>query len=213
MGTRGPYAKTAQLKAQILDAALARIAEDGWSATSLQQVADAVGMTKPGLLHHFGSRDALLTAVLTRRDERDVSGIVRTGEEDAVEGFLRLVQHNTTVPGLVALFSAVTGIGASERPGSPARAFADGHYPFVLADLRDAFAARQAAGTLRADVDPLSAARWFVAASDGLQTQWLLDPSVDMRGELERLLALLSVPVAPDAATQGAPTVPVARPA
>jgi hypothetical protein len=46
---------------------------------------------------------------------------------------------------------------------------------------------------VRDDVDPEQMAALIVAASDGLQIQWLLEPSV----ELERTLETFSVLLAP----------------
>jgi AcrR family transcriptional regulator len=51
--------------ADILDRAAALFARRGFSGTSVQQVADAVGLSKAGLLHHFPSKEALHTAVTT----------------------------------------------------------------------------------------------------------------------------------------------------
>jgi AcrR family transcriptional regulator len=52
--------------ADILDRAAALFARRGFSGTSVQQVADAVGLSKAGLLHHFPSKEALHTAVTTQ---------------------------------------------------------------------------------------------------------------------------------------------------
>ncbi len=49
---------------RILDEALATFASRGVAATSLDTVAAAAGCTKQTLLHHFGSKDGLLDAVL-----------------------------------------------------------------------------------------------------------------------------------------------------
>jgi hypothetical protein len=50
----------------------------------------------------------------------------------------------------------------------------------------------QASGELRADLDPELVAALVIAASDGLQTQWLLDDTVDHEAALEMLDRLLS---------------------
>jgi TetR/AcrR family transcriptional regulator len=51
-------------RARLLAAATALFAERGYAGTSLQAVADACGLRKPSLLHHFPSKDALRDGVL-----------------------------------------------------------------------------------------------------------------------------------------------------
>lgn len=53
-----------QIHAEIVDRAAALFSRHGYSHTSLQQVADAVGYTKAGLLHHFPSKQAIHDAVV-----------------------------------------------------------------------------------------------------------------------------------------------------
>ncbi|MEI4271825.1 helix-turn-helix domain-containing protein [Klenkia sp. LSe6-5] len=54
--------------ADILDRAAALFARRGFAKTSVQEIADAVGLSKTGLLHHFPSKDALHTAVTVQAD-------------------------------------------------------------------------------------------------------------------------------------------------
>mgnify|MGYP001421610822 CR=1 FL=1 len=55
-----------EVSERILDAATRLFAERGFEATSLQSVADAVGIRKPSLLYHFPSKDELRKAVLDK---------------------------------------------------------------------------------------------------------------------------------------------------
>jgi AcrR family transcriptional regulator len=55
-----------QIDEGILDRAAALFARRGFAKTSVQEVADAVGLSKAGLLHHFPSKDALHEAVLAQ---------------------------------------------------------------------------------------------------------------------------------------------------
>jgi AcrR family transcriptional regulator len=52
-----------QIDEGILDRAAALFARRGFAKTSVQDIADAVGLSKAGLLHHFPSKDALHDAV------------------------------------------------------------------------------------------------------------------------------------------------------
>lgn len=56
----------AVVREAILDAAERRLIEAGPSALRLQDVAADAGISHPNVLHHFGSRDGLIRAVIAR---------------------------------------------------------------------------------------------------------------------------------------------------
>lgn len=45
-------------------------AEKGYDKTSMQDIADAVGMSKGGIFHHFGSKEDIFNAVMERQFEQ-----------------------------------------------------------------------------------------------------------------------------------------------
>jgi AcrR family transcriptional regulator len=54
------------VRSHILTVATRRFARQGFDSTSLQEIADEVGVKKPSLLHHFPSKNDLLRGVLDK---------------------------------------------------------------------------------------------------------------------------------------------------
>ncbi|WP_285117513.1 TetR/AcrR family transcriptional regulator [Leifsonia sp. fls2-241-R2A-40a] len=195
MARRGAYAKGVAKREEILEAALEVIAREGWHGASVKELAEAVGLSQAGLLHYFDSKDELFTAILRKRDEVDSR---RFGEVDGApslqrirEGFVGVVRHNAEVPGLVQLFSRLAvEAGDASHPA---------HDYFVerSGTLRELFtravADEQEAGRMTSAVDAATLARLIQAVSDGMQLQWLQDPTVDMPAAVDALFALLGV--------------------
>jgi AcrR family transcriptional regulator len=149
-----------QRRRQIIEAATALVAERGFWGLSMQDVADACGLTVPGLLHHVGSKDGLLIAVLEHRDAEDRRAIGDPLPTDVRALCAALVRRNATQPEIVRLFAVLAA--ESLAPEHPAH---------------DYFAARQRGvlDSLAQLAGPL--ARQIVATMDGLQLQWLREPA------------------------------------
>jgi AcrR family transcriptional regulator len=183
---RGPYAKTEEKRRVILDAALEVFAKSGYRSGSIRDIADRVGMSEAGLLHHFPNKSALLAAVLDRRDQHSLELVPIDADDEplaTLRGLVRLAAHNASVPGVVELYCTLSAEATS--PDHPAHAYFVRRYEWVCGNLARKFAILQQQGSLRPGVSPESAARSLIALMDGLQVQWLLDrDSVDMAEEL-----------------------------
>jgi AcrR family transcriptional regulator len=177
------------VRTQILDAAFGVFAESGYRAGSLRLVADRVGMSEAGLLHHFRSKSELLQVVLERRDD-DAHRFVPREPTDglvALQGLVELARYNASTPGMVELHCTLSAEATS--PDHPAHAYFVRRYQETRHILVLAFTDLERRGLLREGVSPASAARATIAMMDGLQVQWLLDRSVlDMAADLSDFL-------------------------
>lgn len=178
---RRGYAKGRAKRREILDRAMSMFGEAGYRGTSLRDVAAGCGLSHPGLLHHFPTKESLLLAVLEHRDEVDrerFSGDGTTGLA-TLRGLIDLASVNATRPGIVELFTVLSAEATSAD--HPAHAYFVERYENTVRAVRRAFEQVRADGLLRAGVSPAAAARQFVALMDGLQIQWLLNNrQVDM---------------------------------
>ena len=79
---------------QILDAAVEVFGERGYRDTSLEAIAERVGVRKPVLHTHFGSKDALFAACLDRANT-ELLEVTSTAAAlgDSPESMLRLSTH------------------------------------------------------------------------------------------------------------------------
>ena len=191
MSIDGParrYAKGAAKRREILDAALAVVAEHGYRNSSLQEIADAVHLTKAGVLHYFDSREELMAEVISERDAQDQAAFAGLGP-DLLGTLSRTIEHNGTVPGLVQLYSRL--VTEAEAPEHPAHDYVRERYDSIVMALAESVRQRQREGSVRADIDPMVLARAATALSDGLQLQWLHDNSVDMSGVFDSALQLM----------------------
>jgi AcrR family transcriptional regulator len=122
-----------QIDEGILDRAAALFARRGFAKTSVQDVADAVGLSKAGLLHHFPSKDTLYEAVLAQADalgrralddvEHLPEGPVR--DHRVIEVFVDVALSH---PGVVALMLAPATQAEAADPDA-----VDGAYASTLA--------------------------------------------------------------------------------
>ena len=187
---RRSYPKGVRRRQQILDSAIALLAQRGVDRASLRTVGEAIGVSHTALRHYFSSRDELLVEAY-RTHEARAAGDAPAADESAVGLIIAAAERNRSIPGLVELYATLT-TDALQEQHAVTREFVRDRFRA----LREALAARiesgQRAGRIAAGIDPLDAAALVIAASDGLQIQWLLDPdAVDVGRSLAILERLL----------------------
>ncbi|MDX2376511.1 TetR/AcrR family transcriptional regulator [Microbacterium sp. LRZ72] len=190
---RGPYRKSGARRREILDAAFEVFSTAGFRAGSLKDVAGRIGIDASTILHHFGSKEALLRAVLEDKQVRDSGPDLESLEPAEVpHGLLKLAERNDRVPGLISLYAVLSAESTTaDHPGAE-------YFRERAARTRDAFRygfERMAGENLLAPgVSASYAAESTFALWDGIQVHWLIDPdSVRVTEVLRQHLRLITV--------------------
>ncbi|SDT21315.1 TetR/AcrR family transcriptional regulator [Microlunatus soli] len=110
-----------QVDAEILDRACGLFARQGVARTSLQQVADEVGYSKAGLLHHFPSKEAIAEAAIAAAGRTNTELVERAAqvppgiERDALL-IEALVENAFRWPGTAAFLSSAASADPASAP-------------------------------------------------------------------------------------------------
>jgi AcrR family transcriptional regulator len=187
--------ETTPRRALILEETLRIVSERGYHGFGIQELADRCGLTKPGLLHHFGSKDQLLISLLNEVDAEQEAGLTarfketfdraatpQAHRETFRQSALAMAAQNMDRPELIRL-RVVLRVEAM-NPGHPA------HHYFLARGA--AVLERLAHGAATFSSTPQTTARLVLATISGLEEQWLReDGAFDLLEEWERALQLL----------------------
>jgi AcrR family transcriptional regulator len=195
MPKKGSYAKGIAKREEILTTALDVFAEKGYRRASLREIAESVGLSQAGLLHHFSSKEELFSEVLRKRDEVDITVAEGAGASDGTDGtdafgvLVDVVRHNAQVPGLVQLYATISAEAADDD--HPGHKYFVARYRAFIEQLEDHVRSEQAAGRVDAALDARQIARIGIAVADGMQVQWMLDGEADMAETVEYFWSLV----------------------
>lgn len=192
-------ASAARTRAAVVVSATALFAERGYRAVSLREIAAASGISHPGLLRHFASKDDLLRAVVEQLDE--VNRHMPTEGATSLDAFVRVARQNAATPGYSRLLLGLVGVAID--PSHPEHGAVAARYEMAREGFADAF--RRFASDVDRGRDPESEGVRMAAAWDGVQLISLYLPEVDVPAVLARRLAVLGAvdraqPMAPLAA-------------
>ena len=186
-GAPRSYRKGVARRQEILDRAIEVFADKGADGTSLRAIGEKIGVSHAALLHYFGSREELLVEVLREGERRRID----PGEKREVVGMMvRAAERNVTIPGFVALYTMLLA-GSLEADKQYSREFFAARFARIRDELEQLIRFGQEQGTIRRGIEPAAMAALVIAASDGLQIQWLLEPKVDIARSLELLEKIL----------------------
>ena len=169
-------AKGEDRRQRILAAATRLLTRNGGRGTTLGQIAREAGVSPAGLLHHFESKEQLLHAVLDARDADDLAAA--DFRADPIEQLMRVADRYERSPGLIGMFTVLLTENLS--PDAPLHERFLSRYRLSVEIVASGIRRGQRAGKYRQDVDPAVKAAEIVAFLTGMETSWLLDPSLPL---------------------------------
>ena len=181
-------AKGEDRRQRILAVAQRMVARGGARGTTLGQIAQEAGVTPAGLLHHFESKEQLLHAVLDARDADDLAAADFRG--DTVEQLARVTERFERSPELIGMFTVLLTENLSED--APLHERFLGRYRLSVEIIAKGIRRGQREGRYRTDLDPAVKAAEIVAFLTGMETSWLLDPSIPLTEVFREYLSSLA---------------------
>ncbi len=184
---RGPYRNGIARRKQILAKAGEVFATYGYLAGSLRQIALEVGVSPAALTRHFDSKEDLLIEVLKLWGEETSTATAGLGSGIGYfEGQSSLMEYHLSHRGYLELFLRLSA--EASNAAHPAAAFIRERNRQTLhqfiANLNEAIALGDVAPMTPDEVE--QECRLLIAAMDGLELQWLLDPNVELVALFQR---------------------------
>lgn len=177
-GVKGQVqARGVERRAAIVAAAAEHFAREGYRGTGIGAVAKAAGVTNGGVLHHFGSKEGLLVAVLQQRDREAVAAFEDGPSDtvaDALDRWVAVAAWNEDRAAMAALHTVL--LAETIAPEHPARAYFVERNRAVGGLLASTLERGVASGELRADVDVAAKTAELQALIEGAHLLWLHDP-------------------------------------
>ncbi|MDT0234851.1 helix-turn-helix domain-containing protein [Curtobacterium sp. BRB10] len=190
-GTRGPYRKSVERRREIVQTALDVFAERGYSSGSMREIAARAGLTQSGLLHHFASKEDLLTEVVELRDRQVDEALARHGAPPLLERMAVIAAHNRENRKLSSVFVILSAEAVAEE--HPAHEYFRRRYERQHVETERAVREEQRSGRIRPDLDAGAVAAGLVALLDGFELQQELRPGFDPERAVRAFVSSLSV--------------------
>lgn len=179
----------------MLSAAQSVFSARGFEAGSLNDVAGEAGMSRHNLLYYFPSKRDLLVAVLEERDQ-DFNARLQWMESASDQTFEEFVQRLVDLMPviyadreLVLLHHRLTIEAA--YPEHPAHDWVVSRYTKTRSAIRTILEGGVARGELSPALDVEGLVIALLAAIEGIETQWLVEPDLDWNRASAALLMLV----------------------
>jgi AcrR family transcriptional regulator len=144
----------AATRAALIDAAIELWSEAGWKVTSIAAVAERAGVTDAGLLHHFGTKQNFVLAVLAELDRQTLTyweTVAPTGL-DLIRALPEMARRSEIQPGLWQL--QLVFQAENLDPASPAYDYYRRRHHFLHGAFAEAVRTGQQQGEIHPDAQP-----------------------------------------------------------
>lgn len=197
-------AKGLETRERIVDVAVRFIARHGARGTSLADIAAEAGVSQAGLLYHFGSKEALLNAVMDRHLAFTEEWLWGFGADPGVE-IVDIIarhmaswpsQHDDKVYSLLGMNTVVLGENVSADADLHPR-LVEG-YRTTIDRVAATLESAQRRGEMHGDVDARLKAMEIIAFCYGLEAAWLVDPTIPVAEAAARWAAQQRAQLATD---------------
>lgn len=153
----------------VIEAAIELWSETGWRVTPVAEVAERAGVTDAALLHHFGTKQSFLLAVLTELDRRNRAhwdAWIGMGGLDTLRRLPDLVRFMQVRADLYKLQLHLQADNLD--PGDPAYEHYRGSHHYVHRTFAQVIRDGQDRGEIRSDADAELVAAQILALVSGM---------------------------------------------
>jgi TetR/AcrR family acrAB operon transcriptional repressor len=172
--------EAAVTRESLMQAALAVFSRKGYTATTLEDIAHEVGVTRGAIYWHFGSKAELYTALVAEYSGRGPAIVQAAAAEGGSFAqilkrvFINLLTAIEADPALSALMELSQRAERNPELVAIQKQQAEGGHA-LLAGIAATMGMGIQTGELRPDLDPMEMARAFIAFQNGIVALWLQD--------------------------------------
>lgn len=192
---RGPYQSGLARREAILDAAVDLLAEVGYHGMSLRDVARHVGISHPGVIYHFPSKEVLLMSVVQRYETQlgfDLDSLEKLDALPVLDTLLEVTSRLNENPMIIEVECMMMVEASSEI--HPAHDHYMRRSERLLTLLKRVWSRLQQDGKVSATEDPAHLAEIQAAVYNGIMIHWLYDREFNAASELARYFLSMFLP-------------------
>lgn len=198
---RGSYASGLARREAILDAAVDLLGEVGYHGMSLRDVARNVGISHPGVIYHFPSKEALLMSVVDRYEKEMGFDFDQLGQLDATALLDTLLKVLSNVAANVTIVEVecMLLVEASSELHPAHDHYVERNQKFHSL-LTKAWEDLQAEGQAVMTTSPENIATIQMSLFDGILSQWLYTRDKNSSSQMARFYLSMFTPEASEEA-------------